>query len=84
MDSKIKFSCPWNRFSCRERLETVYPDKSKREKLLGSNLIYSDRRVLYEEAPEAYKSIDKVMEDMLNEDMIERVATLKPLITYKA
>lgn len=74
----------WNRFSCKERLETVYPDKSKREKLLGSNLIYNDRRVLYEEAPEAYKSIDKVIEDMLGEDMIELVASLKPLITYKA
>jgi release factor H-coupled RctB family protein len=74
----------WNRFSCKERLETVYPDKSKREKLLGSNLIYNDRRVLYEEAPEAYKSIDKVIEDMLDEGMIKLVATLKPLITYKA
>lgn len=74
----------WNRFSCKERLETVYPDKSKREKLLGSNLIYSDRNVLYEEAPEAYKSIDKVIEDMINESMIELVASLKPLITYKA
>jgi release factor H-coupled RctB family protein len=74
----------WNRFSCKERLETVYPDKSLREKLLGSNLIYNDRRVLYEEAPEAYKSIDKVIEDMISEDMIDVVATLKPLITYKA
>jgi release factor H-coupled RctB family protein len=74
----------WNRLSCKERLETVYPDKWSREKFLASNLIYNDRRVLYEEAPEAYKSIDKVIEDMLNEDMIELVATLKPLITYKA
>jgi release factor H-coupled RctB family protein len=74
----------WNRLSCKERLENVYPDKSVREKLLGSNLIYSDRSVLYEEAPEAYKTIDKVIEDMLNEGMIEIIATLKPLITYKA
>lgn len=74
----------WNRLSCKERLEHVYPNKSVREKLLGSNLIYSDRSVIYEEAPEAYKSIDKVIEDMLNEDMIKVVASLKPLITYKA
>jgi release factor H-coupled RctB family protein len=74
----------WNRFSCKERLENVYPDKSVREKLLGSNLIYNDRSVIYEEAPEAYKSIDKVIEDMLNEGMIELIASLKPLITYKA
>jgi release factor H-coupled RctB family protein len=74
----------WNRLSAKERLENVYPDKSMREKLLGSNLIYSDRNVLYEEAPEAYKSIDKVIEDMMNEGMIKLVASLKPLITYKA
>jgi release factor H-coupled RctB family protein len=74
----------WNRLSAKERLENVYPDKSVREKLLGSNLIYSDRSVLYEEAPEAYKSIDKVIEDMMNEGMIKLVASLKPLITYKA
>lgn len=74
----------WNRLSCKERLEHVYPNKSVREKLLGSNLIYNDRSIIYEEAPEAYKSIDKVIEDMLNEDMIKVVASLKPLITYKA
>jgi release factor H-coupled RctB family protein len=74
----------WNRMSCKERLENVYPDKSVREKLLGSNLIYADRSVIYEEAPEAYKSIDKVIEDMVNEGMIKLVASLKPLITYKA
>jgi release factor H-coupled RctB family protein len=73
----------WNRGACKNRLETVYPDKSIREKLLGSNLIYSDRSTLYEEAPEAYKNIDKVIEDMLNEGMIKLVASLKPLITYK-
>lgn len=74
----------WNRLSCKERLENVYPDKTVREKLLGSNLIYNEKSVLYEEAPEAYKNIDKVIEDMLNEGMITLIASLKPLITYKA
>jgi release factor H-coupled RctB family protein len=74
----------WNRLSCKERLENVYPDKAVREKLLGSNLIYNEKSVLYEEAPEAYKNIDKVIEDMLNEGMITLIASLKPLITYKA
>jgi release factor H-coupled RctB family protein len=74
----------WNRFSCKERLENVYPDKSVREKLLGSNLIYKDRSTLYEEAPEAYKTIDRVIDDMLNERIIKLVASLRPLITFKA
>jgi release factor H-coupled RctB family protein len=74
----------WNRVSCKNRLENVYTDKSAREKLLGSNLIYKDKSVLYEEAPEAYKSIDKVIEDMLNEGMIKLIASLRPLITFKA
>lgn len=74
----------WNRLFCKKRLENVYKDRFVRERFLGSNLVYNDRNVIYEEAPEAYKGIDKVIEDMLNEGMIELIASLKPRITYKA
>jgi release factor H-coupled RctB family protein len=35
------------------------------------------------EAPQAYKKIDHVIEDMLVEGCIRVIATLRPLITYK-
>lgn len=73
----------WARFGCRERLENIYSKKSVRQNNLTSNLIFKDKSVIYEEAPEAYKNIERVIEDMMDEKMITLVASLKPLITYK-
>ncbi|WP_099188853.1 RNA ligase RtcB family protein [Tepidibacter mesophilus] len=73
----------WSRFGCKEKLEKVYSKKYVRQNNMKCNLIYSDKNIIYEEAPEAYKNIDRVIEDMLDENMIEVVASLKPLITYK-
>ncbi len=73
----------WSRFGCKEKLEKIYSKKYVRQNNLKCNLIYSDKNVIYEEAPEAYKNIERVIQDMVDEKMIEVVATLKPLITYK-
>jgi release factor H-coupled RctB family protein len=42
-----------------------------------------DNDLLYEEAPQAYKNIDAVIADLIGADLIEVVAALKPMITYK-
>ena len=73
----------WSRFGCKEKLENMYSKKMIRQSKLVSNLIYKDKSVVYEEAPEAYKNIESVIEDMVNEKMIKVVASLNPLITYK-
>ena len=73
----------WSRVGCKERLENIYSKKCVRQNKISSNLIFSDKNVIYEEAPEAYKNIERVIEDMLEEGIIELVASLKPLITYK-
>jgi release factor H-coupled RctB family protein len=46
-------------------------------------VICEDRELLYEEAPEAYKKIDDVVQDMTAFGLIRPVAVLRPLITYK-
>lgn len=74
----------WSRQSCKERLENVYSKKAVRQNNFEYNLICSDKKLVYEEAPEAYKNIERVIEDMVNENMIRVVAALKPLITFKA
>ena len=74
----------WPRFGCKEKLENLYPKRSPGRNKLTSNLVYKDKSVIYEEAPEAYKNIDRVIEDMLEEKMIDLVASLSPLVTYKA
>ncbi|WP_432402770.1 RNA ligase RtcB family protein [Wukongibacter sp. M2B1] len=74
----------WSRFGCKEKLQKIYSKKSIRQNTVFSdNLIYKEKNVLFEEAPEAYKNIERVIEDMLKEQMIKLVASLNPIITYK-
>ncbi|MBB6217374.1 release factor H-coupled RctB family protein [Anaerosolibacter carboniphilus] len=74
----------WSRFGCKEKLENLYSKKAIRHHELVSNLIYRDKNVVYEEAPEAYKNIERVIEDMLEAKMIQLIASLNPLLTYKS
>lgn len=73
----------WSRSGCREKLESIYLRKELRDNAFGKNLICNNRNLVYEEAHEAYKDIARVIEDMKEEGLIEIVATLKPMITYK-
>lgn len=73
----------WNRGGCKEKLENAYSKKHVRGNSLETNLIYREKSVVYEESPQAYKNIDRVIEDMVEAGMISLVASLKPLITYK-
>ncbi len=74
----------WGRGNCKEKLQGKYLRKNIRRGNLGYNLVCSDKTLIYEEAPEAYKNIERVIEDLLEFEMIELVAELKPLVTYKA
>ena len=73
----------WARFGCKEKLENLYSRKAVRQINTVKNLICKDKNIILEEAPEAYKDIERVIEDMLEVKMIKLVASLKPLITYK-
>ena len=73
----------WNRKSCKQRLRSRTHYKALRQTEFGSVVICDDRELLFEEAPQAYKKIDAVIEDMVCEGCIRVIATLRPLITYK-
>jgi len=73
----------WNRKSCKGRLKPQFSTKSLSHTTLGSVVICDDKELLYEEAPQAYKNIDRVIDDMQGEGLITVVATLRPVITYK-
>jgi release factor H-coupled RctB family protein len=73
----------WKRGGCKERLRDRFPVKSLIQTSLGSYVICEDRDLLYEEAPQAYKNIDAVISDLKNADLVDVVATMKPIITYK-
>jgi release factor H-coupled RctB family protein len=73
----------WNRRSVKGRLKDRYHAKSLMQTEMGGIVICEDKNLLYEEAPPAYKNIDRVIQDMADEGLIQIVAAFRPLITYK-
>lgn len=73
----------WMRTECKGRLAGNYTASQLTRTALGSRVICCDRELLYEEAPQAYKSIETVIESMVGAQLIKPVARFKPLITYK-
>ncbi|MEZ4526237.1 MAG: RNA ligase RtcB family protein [Desulfobacterales bacterium] len=73
----------WNRSSVKGRLKDRVHAKSLTQTELGSVVICEDKALLYEEAPQAYKNIERVMGDMADEGLLQIIAVFRPLITYK-
>jgi release factor H-coupled RctB family protein len=73
----------WSRSDSRSRLEKRFSAKDLVRTELGSHVICEDKALLYEEAPQAYKNIDIVIDDLVKAGLIEVIAILKPLVTYK-
>ncbi len=73
----------WNRKSCKNRLSKRFSKNDLLQTNLGSHVICDDKELLYEEAPEAYKNIDLVINSLVAAGLIEVIATLKPVVTYK-
>lgn len=74
----------WARSGCKEKLKNMYSKKTIRNIKDIPTLVCKEKNLIYEEAPEAYKNIERVIEDMISADMITLVASLNPVITYKA
>ncbi len=73
----------WNRSSCKQRLSRRFSKDDLLQTKLGSHVICDDKELLYEEAPEAYKNVDHVVDSLLDAGLIEVIATMKPVVTYK-
>lgn len=50
---------------------------------LGSLVLCEDKRLVLEEAPNCYKEVDAVVADLVEAGIVEIVASLKPVVTYK-
>ena len=72
----------WKRSSVKARLATFKAEDLCRTKL-GSRVICEDKKLLFEEAPPAYKNITTVIDDMVNAGIIRVIAVLRPILTYK-
>jgi release factor H-coupled RctB family protein len=73
----------WSRGDARDRIARRFTVAELARTKLGSRVICEDRALLYEEAPEAYQDIHRVVADLVDAGLAAVVATLRPLITYK-
>ena len=73
----------WNRTDCRARLRGRFDEAELVRTDIGGRVICEDRDLLYEEAPQAYKNVDVVVNDLVQAGLVRVIARLRPLITYK-
>ncbi len=73
----------WIRSACKDRLFKLMTPTQMGRTSLGSRVICNDRQLIYEEAPQAYKSIDSVVQTMVGAGLVELLARTKPVLTYK-
>ncbi|MBU8899019.1 RNA ligase RtcB family protein [Corallococcus sp. H22C18031201] len=73
----------WTRTAARERIRERFTAESLTRTTFKSHVICEDRDLLYEEAPPAYKAIDRVVTDLVEAGLCRVVATLAPVLTYK-
>lgn len=73
----------WVRGDCKDRLKGKYKMQDLYRTALGSRVICGNKELLYDEAPEAYKKCDDVIGDMLDAGLIQVIARLKPVLTFK-
>ncbi|MGS0943413.1 RNA ligase RtcB family protein [Pseudomonas luteola] len=73
----------WLRTECRDRLSNRFSFDQLKRTSLGSRVICEDKALMYEEAPEAYKDIDSIIETLQGASLVTVIARLKPVLTYK-
>lgn len=73
----------WARSICKSRIDRKYDRNTIRATKFKSQVVCHDTNLLFEEAPEAYKSVEQVIGSLQEFGLIDVAATLRPLITYK-
>ena len=73
----------WSRTEARVRTRERFRVEELIHTPLGGRVVCEDRGLLYEESPLAYKNVEVVIQELVDAGLIEVIATLRPLLTYK-
>lgn len=73
----------WARSLCKPRIREKYNSETIRETKLKSRVVCHDTELLFQEAPEAYKNIAKIIKALEESGLIEVIASFRPLLTFK-
>lgn len=72
----------WKRQQAKDKLKN-YTRRDLSTTALKSRVVCRDKKLIFEEAPQVYKDVEKVVADLEHFGLIEVVAVLSPLLTYK-
>lgn len=73
----------WARSGAKAKLGRKISAAELERTSLGGRVICEDNSLIFEEAPQAYKDIEAVISDLEGVGLIEVIAILRPVITYK-
>ncbi len=74
----------YDRASMRHRVGQTRSDRDDLARnAFGGRAVCDDRDLLVEEAPAAYKNVERVVRDLEEAGLVRRVATMLPMATYK-
>ncbi len=73
----------WMRTECKGRLSAKFSPAQLARTGLGGRVICRDKQLIYEEAPQAYKSAQSVVDSLAQAGLIVPVARLRPVLTLK-
>lgn len=73
----------WERSSAEAKLRNRYTKTDLERTNIGSRVLCRDSKLLYEEAPQAYKNIDIVINDLVEAGLVTVIASFRPILTYK-
>ncbi len=72
-----------NRATAHSKMTHKYSVADMEHTPMGSRVVCEDKTLLFEEAPEAYKCIEEVIEELQAAGLLTVVCVLRPIITYK-
>ena len=73
----------WKRSDCQGRLATKFSSEQLKRTKYKSRVICEDKDLLYEEAPQAYKDIESVIDALTEANIIQPIVRFIPVLTYK-
>ncbi|TDF37205.1 RNA ligase RtcB family protein [Alteromonadaceae bacterium M269] len=73
----------WKRGDCKARLSHKYKREDLYRTALGSRVICGNKELLYDEAPQAYKDCETIIDDLVSAGLVSVIAKLKPILTFK-
>jgi len=73
----------WTRSDAKARMRARFRAADLARTPLGGAVICDDKDLLFEEAPDAYKRIDRVVGDLVDDGACRVLAKTRPLVTYK-